>query len=234
MTVSGRGVAARTLRAPSDHTDTMTDRRANATRRRVLRATLAFAAGPLLGARAGAALAPTPEQPLGPFYPRIMPDDRDNDLVQVRGRDKKAQGTVLWLTGRVTDGNAQPVDDALVEIWQCDVYGKYLRPADDSAGPRDDNFQGYGEKHTDAAGNYEFRTIRPVAYAGRPPHIHFQVTHPRHRKLVTQLYAQGDPHGGPRRWAESAYPSLWVTFTPTAREPGALATRFDIVLVSAA
>jgi protocatechuate 3,4-dioxygenase beta subunit len=191
------------------------------------------ASAAIVAASARAALAPTPEQTLGPFYPRVLPEDRDNDLVQIRGRDKKAQGTVLHLTGRVTDGSAQPVADALVEIWQCDVYGRYLRPADDSPGQRDDNFQGYGEARTDASGNYEFRTIRPVAYAGRPPHIHFQVSHPRYRKLVTQLYAQGDPHAGPRRWAESAYSSLWVSFTPASKEPGALATRFDIVLVAA-
>ena len=211
----------------------MTVSRWNASRRRVLRAALALAAGPLLGSRVAAALAPTPDQPLGPFYPQVLPDDRDNDLVQIRGRDAKAQGTVLHLAGRVTDGSGQPVADARVEIWQCDVHGKYLRPADDSAGPRDENFQGYGETRTDAEGNYTFRTIRPVAYAGRPPHIHFQVTHPRYRKLVTQLYAPGDPHGGPRRWAESSYSSLWVSFTPAPREPGALATRFDIVLVAA-
>ena len=85
---------------------------------------------------------------------------------------------------------APPWPMALVEIWQCDVHGKYLRPADDSPGPRDENFQGYGQARTDASGGYAFRTIRPVAYSGRPPHIHFLVSHPRHRKLVTQLYAQ--------------------------------------------
>ena len=92
-----------------------------------------------------------------------------------------------------------------------------------AAGPRDENFQGYGQVRTDASGGYAFRTIRPVAYSGRPPHIHFLVSHPRYRKLVTQLYAQEastDGTGGDaaQRWAESSYPSLWVTFTPSARD----------------
>jgi hypothetical protein len=53
---------------------------------------------------------------------------------------------------------------------------------------------------------------------------------------VTQLYAQQAGHAaatGPhrRQWVESAYPSLWVTPAPDAREAGALAAHFDIVLV---
>ena len=200
-----------------------------------MRAGAALLAGPLVSRWAGAVLAPTPEQSLGPFYPRVLPSDRDNDLVQIRGRAQAAQGTVLFLEGRVTDGNGAAVADGLVEIWQCDVHGKYLRPADDSPGPRDENFQGYGQARTDASGGYAFRTIRPVAYSGRPPHIHFLVSHPRYRKLVTQLYAQeasvdGTAGNAGPRWAESSYPSLWVTFEPAARVAGALTTRFDIVL----
>jgi len=203
-----------------------------------LRAGTALLAGPVVSRWAGAVLAPTPEQALGPFYPRVLPPDRDNDLVQIRGRAQAAQGTVLFVEGRVTDGNGTAVAAALDEIWQCDVHGKYLRPADDSPGPRDENFQGYGQARTDASGAYAFRTIRPVPYSGRPPHIHFLVSHPRHRKLVTQLYAQAASANGAagdkaRRWDESGYPSLWVTFAPAARNASALAARFDIVLVGA-
>jgi protocatechuate 3,4-dioxygenase beta subunit len=181
-----------------------------------------------------ASLAPTPEQTPGPFYPSVLPEDRDADLVVIKGRDGRAQGTVLLLNGRVTDTDGNPVGDALVEIWQADSYGRYLPPKDGAPGRRDANFQGYGQSRTDATGTYRFRTIRPVPYESRPPHVHFQITHPRFRPLVTQMYVVGEPgredpasFGGPR-----TRDALSVTLRPTdGAEAGALAARFDIVIV---
>lgn len=199
-----------------------------------MRGTVVLVAAVALGGTVWAApLAPTPEQTLGPFYPSVLPDDRDADLVVVKGRDGRAQGTVLHLSGRVRDINGDPVADALVEIWQADVHGRYLLPKDSAAGPRDPNFQGYGQARTDATGVYRFRTIRPVPYESRPPHIHFQVTHPRFRPLVTQMYVVGEAgrenpgfFGGQR-----VRDALSVTLGPIAgAEPGALGGRFDIVL----
>ncbi len=180
-----------------------------------------------------APLIPTPGQTAGPFYPSVLPDDRDADLVVVKGRTARAQGTVLYLSGRVTDTDGAPAVDALVEIWQADNFGRYLAPKDGGPGPRDPNFQGYGQVKTDATGAYRFRTIRPVPYASRPPHVHFQITHPRLRPLVTQMYMVGEPGQedpaafGGRRVREA----LSVALQP-ASEAGALAARFDIVLVA--
>jgi protocatechuate 3,4-dioxygenase beta subunit len=190
----------------------------------------------LAGGAWAAALAPTPEQTLGPFYPSVLPEDRDADLVVIKGREGRAQGTVLHVSGRVTDTNGNPVGDALVEIWQADIYGRYLPPKDGAPGRRDLNFQGYGQARTDGTGAYRFRTIRPVPYESRPPHVHFQVTHPRFRPLVTQMYVVGEPgrensgyFGGQR-----VRDALSVTLRPAdGAEAGALAGRFDIVLVPA-
>lgn len=190
----------------------------------------------LAGAAWAASLAPTPEQTLGPFYPSVLPEDRDADLLVIKDRADRAQGTVLHLTGRVTDTSGTPVADALVEIWQSDVYGRYLPPKDGAPGQRDPNFQGYGQVRTDAAGAYRFRTIRPVPYQSRPPHIHVQVAHSRFRTLVTQMYVVGEQarenpayFGGQR-----VRDALSVTLHPAdGAEPGALTARFDIVLVPA-
>jgi protocatechuate 3,4-dioxygenase beta subunit len=163
----------------------------------------------------------------------VLPEDRDADLVVIRGREARAQGTVLLLSGRVTDTNGNPVGDALVEIWQADSYGRYLLPKDGGPGRRDPNFQGYGQARTEATGAYGFRTIRPVPYESRPPHIHFKITHPSYRPLVTQMYVVGEPgredpafFGGQR-----TRDALSVTLRPAdAVEAGALAARFDIVI----
>lgn len=190
----------------------------------------------LAGGAWAASLAPTPEQTLGPFYPSVLPEDRDADLVVIKGREGRAQGTVLHVSGRVTDTNGSPIADALVEIWQADSYGRYLPPKDGAPGRRDLNFQGYGQTRTDGMGTYRFRTIRPVSYESRPPHIHFQITHPRFRPLVTQMYVVGEPgressayFGGQR-----VRDALSVTLRPAdGPGAGALDARFDIVLVPA-
>ena len=201
---------------------------------RITRRAAVIGMGAALASNAWAApLAPTPEQTAGPFYPSVLPDDRDADLVVVKGRAAGAQGIVLYLSGRVIDTGGTPVADALVEIWQADSFGRYLAPKDGGPGPRDPNFQGYGQARTDATGAYRFRTIRPVPYASRPPHIHFQITHARLRPLITQMYVAGeqgqeDPvaFGGQR-----VRDALSVTLGPAA-EAGTLAARFDIVLVA--
>jgi protocatechuate 3,4-dioxygenase beta subunit len=198
-------------------------------RRRVLTGGATLLLGLTTQRYAQAAVAPTPAQALGPFYPRVLPADRDYDLVRIAGTSRDAQGAVAWVEGRVTDTSGAPLAGALVEIWQCDVHGRYLKPADDAGGPRDDHFQGYGQLQTGANGAYAFRTIRPVRYSGRPPHIHFQITHPRHPRLVTQLYTSETGEAAPSGY-EASYRSLWVSFTPSTREAGALAARFDIVL----
>jgi len=201
---------------------------------RITRRTAVLGMSAALARTAWAApLVPTPEQTAGPFYPSVLPDDRDADLVVVKGRTARAQGTVLYLSGRVTDTNGAPAVDALVEIWQADNFGRYLAPKDGGPGPRDPNFQGYGQVKTDDTGAYRFRTIRPVPYASRPPHVHFQITHARLRPLVTQMYMVGEPgqedpaaFGGQR-----VRDALSVALQP-ASEAGALAARFDIVLVA--
>ena len=66
----------------------------------------------------------------------------------------------------------------MVEIWQCDAHGIYNHPRSPGQSRRDAGFQGYGRTGIDAAGRYAFRTIRPVAYPGRTPHIHFKVHAP--------------------------------------------------------
>ena len=145
------------------------------------------------------ALTPTPRQTEGPFYPDLLPLDRDNDLLSVKGRSELAKGQVTHILGRVRDTDGRPIRQARIEIWQCDAFGRYIHSEDSNRGPRDRNFQGYGQTLTDADGRYRFRTIKPVPYSGRTPHIHFAVHARGSRRLTTQMYVKGEPRND-RDW----------------------------------
>ncbi len=140
-----------------------------------------------------AAAAKTPAAIEGPYYPspHMRFEDTDYDLTVIRGSSQKAQGTILDLRGRVVDKDGTYARGAKVEIWQCDANGRYIHSWDFGVTSRDPAFQGYGEVTTGYDGRFYFRTIRPVAYTGRTPHIHMKVTH-KGETLTTQFYVAGD------------------------------------------
>jgi protocatechuate 3,4-dioxygenase beta subunit len=151
------------------------------------------AAWPTGEVRAQSALqVPTPRQTTGPFYPLDWTGDVDGDLVRVAGAAAAAQGVVTHLRGRVLDARGAPVPGAVVEIWQCDAFGVYRHPRDRQDG-RDEGFQGRGRVVAGPDGAYAFRTIRPVPYTGRTPHIHAAIAAPGRQSLVTQFYVEGEP-----------------------------------------
>lgn len=140
-----------------------------------------------------AALVRTPRQTEGPFYPRELPLDHDNDLLKVAGKTGRVMGTPLHLFGHILNATGAPVPGARVQIWQCDAKGIYHHPKDREAG-RDPNFQGFGETLSNAEGACRFRTIKPVPYSWRAPHIHLKIfTAAGKEALTTQLYVAGDP-----------------------------------------
>ena len=208
----------------------MTDR-PDPTRRMLLASTLSLTA---LGvaAPALAAAARTPTQTRGPFYPVRYPLDSDNDLVRVKGRATQALGQVTHLAGRVLDTSGRPLAGARVEIWQCDANGVYHHPGD--SGARDANFQGYGRVTSARDGGYRFRTIKPVPYPGRTPHIHFAVKPPGFRELVTQMYIDEHPLNESDwlyRRAARAGGTITAPFRPAPEiERGALRAHFNIVI----
>lgn len=134
----------------------------------------------------------TPRMTEGPFYPRMFPDDIDGDLTRIKGRGATARGTPLEVSGRVVDRNGRPQAGARVEVWQCDATGHYHHVGE-AESSIDANFQGFGAVTTDADGRYAFRTIRPVPYSGRTPHIHFNVVEKERRRLTSQMFIAGDP-----------------------------------------
>jgi protocatechuate 3,4-dioxygenase beta subunit len=172
-------------------------------------ATLTFASSPLTAATT---YPRTPRQSTGPFYPATFPSDIDNDLVRVKGREGIANGVITHITGRVGDDRGRVISAARVEIWQCNAFGRYHHPRDRRDAPIDENFQGYGRTTTGDDGLYRFRTIRPVHYPGRTPHIHFAISGPG---IDSRARAR-----------------LIVELVPVPGAVGELMGRFDLVLAA--
>ncbi len=204
--------------------------------RRAFLRQLGLGAAALAAPGAFAGLLQTPKQTEGPFYPDHLPLDTDNDLLVVNDSLTAALGEVAYISGRVLDARGEPVREALVEIWQCDQNGVYLHSGSDNSGHRDRNFQGFGRFLTGKSGEYLFRTIKPVPYPGRTPHIHYKVKRRGQELLVTQCYIKGHPGNGKDGiWKSLKRPreqsAVTVPFVPMkGGRVGELAARFDLVL----
>ncbi len=202
-------------------------------RRRALSAALVVMPALWLGPRAQPAprRTLTPAQTEGPFYPVTLPADNDPDLLRNGTRAPYRGGQSAWVEGTVSDVDGRPVAGAQVEIWQCDEHGHYHHPGD---GDRADAaFQGFGRVAVGAEGRYRFRTIRPVPYSGRTPHIHVKVKLGPRELLTTQLYVEGDPgnarDGIWRRLDEAGRAAVTVPFE---RGSDGLQARFPIVVAA--
>ncbi|MDB6029456.1 MAG: intradiol ring-cleavage dioxygenase [Verrucomicrobiales bacterium] len=178
----------------------------------------------------------TPAQTEGPFYPDKLPLDTDNDLIIVNDSITPAVGDITWLGGKILDEHGAPIRNATVEIWQVDHHGVYLHTESGGVGRRDKNFQGFGRFVTGSSGEYVFRTVKPVAYPGRTPHIHFAVKMKGREKFTTQCYIRGEPQNktdGVLRGIrdEKARESVIVPFSPLKDSKiGELTAQFNIVM----
>ena len=134
---------------------------------------------------------PTDPNPAGPFYlpgapfgERIAHPDEPGQPLEISGR----------ILSRATD-DCSPVGGAVVEVWHASDQGVYYGL---EGGAAPEPFSLRGSVRTDAEGLYAFRTILPGRYPlsrsrFRPRHIHYRISGPDHRTLVTQLYFGGDP-----------------------------------------
>jgi protocatechuate 3,4-dioxygenase beta subunit len=206
------------------------------TRRNFLTALGLSAAGSMVPGAFAEELLRTASVEEGPYYPTQLPLDTDNDLLIVNDSLTPAVGEVTHVSGRLLDASGNPIRNALIEIWQVDSTGTYLR-ARKPGGKYDANFQGFGRFLTGSTGEYYFRTIKPIAYELRPaPHIHFAVKTKGREKWTTQLFVKGDPGNEKDSLYRNirdpkARESVTVDFAPVkGSRIGELAARFDMVM----
>lgn len=138
---------------------------------------------------------------LGPFYAGSQRELEKGESILLR----EEGGEPLLMNGRVADEAGNPIVGAKVEVWQTATNQLYdVQDQDQPRGHLRATFR------TDEHGTYAFKTILPVSYpipsdgpAGqlleklgrhpfRPAHIHFMISAPKYRTLVTHLFLEGD------------------------------------------
>ncbi|HYV73941.1 MAG TPA: hypothetical protein VFB24_06765 [Candidatus Binatia bacterium] len=120
---------------------------------------------------------PTPWCELGPFYKREAPH---SSMLRAPGD----AGMPLTLSGVVYSTRGQTVPDAKLEIWQADNDGHY-----DVDGYRFRALLEPGPK-----GAYAIESVIPGHYPDRVcQHVHYLVTAPGLKPLITQMYFATDP-----------------------------------------
>jgi protocatechuate 3,4-dioxygenase alpha subunit len=135
----------------------------------------------------------TPSQTVGPFFHDALPYAAGPSVVGA------SRPGALTLSGTVYDGQGEPVDDCLVEVWQADEDGRFADEPGIFAEPSEDGFRGFGRAATDEDGRYALRTVVPGSVPttdGRPqaPHLAMSVfARGMLRRCVTRVYFEGDP-----------------------------------------
>jgi protocatechuate 3,4-dioxygenase beta subunit len=138
---------------------------------------------------------------LGPFYAGRQRELAHGDSILLR----EESGEPLIMRGRVADPHGVPIPGATVEVWQ--TAGNQMYDVQD---PEQPSGHLRATFRTNARGEYKFRTVTPVSYpipgdgpAGqllqsmgrhpfRPAHVHFMISAPGYRTLVTHLFLSGD------------------------------------------
>jgi protocatechuate 3,4-dioxygenase alpha subunit len=140
-------------------------------------------------------LTATSSQTVGPFFHFGLADHATLGCL-VRA---DTPGERIRLKIRVFDGDGVPLPDALVELWQADADGVYVRPADPTDVLAPPGFCGFGRLPTGADGACVFETIRPGGVRdaqGQPQASHINVclfARGLMRQVYTRIYFAGDP-----------------------------------------
>jgi protocatechuate 3,4-dioxygenase alpha subunit len=171
----------------------------------------------------------TPSQTIGPFFRPALSRSGRESLVTPESR-----GDRITIEGCVLDGDAAPVSDALIELWQANAAGRYDHPDDTQEGLLDPHFHGFGRAATDERGRFRFHTIKPGAVPGlngtlQAPHINLSIfARGLLKRLVTRIYFPDEPMNANDAVLNAVPLARRSTLVAQVERPDLL--RFDIVL----
>jgi protocatechuate 3,4-dioxygenase alpha subunit len=173
----------------------------------------------------------TPSQTIGPYFGVMLPLG-SNRLVE------PGSAFAIVIDGAVYDGAGAPVNDALVEIWQADLNGRYEHPDDPAHGATASppGFGGWGRCATGPDGAFSFVTVKPGPVPGvderlQAPHISVSVfARGLLRRLATRIYFPDETRLNVNDPLLSSIRDEAVRRTLVASEAGPGRYRFDIHL----
>ena len=126
----------------------------------------------------------TPSQTVGPYFAYGLTAQQYNyDYTQIANgnliKDESIKGKRIIIKGRVLDGEANIIPDAMIEIWQADAEGNF----------NNDLFKGFGRvgTGTDKDGYFIFETIKPGSVNGAAPHVNVIIFM---RGLLSHVYTR--------------------------------------------
>ncbi|HYL35998.1 MAG TPA: protocatechuate 3,4-dioxygenase subunit alpha [Bryobacteraceae bacterium] len=137
----------------------------------------------------------TPSQTIGPFFHLSLTVDQAAGCLA----GPETKGERIRLACKVLDGDALPVDDAMIELWQADAGGRYDHPEDPRRGAHDSAFRGFGRLATNAEGACIFESVKPGRVpasdgALQAPHINVGLfARGLLKRAVTRIYFSGNP-----------------------------------------
>lgn len=156
-----------------------------------------------VGINAPAAAGATESTVFGPFFVTGAPEvPLGGDIAA------GAKGRPCWVSGTVRGAGGEPVAGARIEVWEADADGFY--DVQYEGGPT----AGRGWLTSGPDGGFRFWSVRPAPYPiphdgpvgdllaaasrspMRPAHLHFMISAPGYRTLITHIFAAGDPHLG--------------------------------------
>lgn len=134
---------------------------------------------------------------LGPFWRKNAPPSALGDNIA----RSDTPGAPLFVRGQVRNTAGKPIPGATLDVWQASPVGLY-----ENQDPEQDDYNLRGVFHADAEGRFHFRSVKPAGYPVpidgpvgevlraqqrypyRPAHLHFMVSHPGYKTLITQVF----------------------------------------------